>query len=273
VRAASSTVRIAGVNIGQIRSTGTLYPFNCQDNGDDVAIGLVHANDCLRAYFVYGVNNHKVNVASISPRSSTGHVVISRSAGGLDTKNLNVRYTSRKGATAGQGHALIDHIDLLGGTIANIQLDLDISATASYYPLRFVNYNGGAESSSASSNVVTDVSVKCVLDSNANPIDTVATYTDAKGRVEIAGNRYTTIDATTVAAFNHFALVWTSASNPQPAIGNATNENWIRYANGRAKVDMKFVMGNTTTFGTNGWSFTMPFTCRRNYGRGQLGAR
>jgi len=255
----SSSVRVAGVNIGTIRSQTTRYPFNCQNQGDDVEIDLIHGNDCVRGYFVYGVENHKANIVSIKPKGSSGQVNIARLAGGLNTKGLNLRYISRGDDVMGNTHVLINHLDLLGGQISDVTLDLDIETEGvSFYPLRFVNYNSGSESSSASSNIVTDIKARIVCDSNANDVDTVASYSDTTGVVEIEGNENVALDNETVAAFNQMANGWTAASSA-PSLENGTYQGQVHYSDGMAHVSANFVFGSSTTFGTGAWGFTVPF--------------
>jgi len=61
-------------------------------------------------------------------------------------------------------------------------------------------------------------------------------------------------------AWSGWSPTWTSASSPQPSIGNGTLNGKI-FKIGRLVI-LKFILsaGSTTTFGTADWRFTLPYT-------------
>jgi len=64
------------------------YGVNCANSGDDAVIKfrgeLIH-----RSYFIYGVNNHKVDLVVYNPRTSSAYI----SAYDYDTRNIDLRAT------------------------------------------------------------------------------------------------------------------------------------------------------------------------------------
>jgi hypothetical protein len=278
----STSNRVRGINVGYLDSYNCYYGFNCQNNGDEVTIGCIHSYLNYRPYFVYGCHSHNVTIYNRNNRGTSGAINICRISTGVHTKNLKIKYTAREMAVA-TTHVLINHIDLTGGTIQNIELDVDIdgdaASPAGYNPIRFVNYDGAAaETAAASSNYVTDIRLKGVCSSGANNVTSVATYVEA-GEMAFARGRWFDFDSTITDNFR-FATpasganvkTWTptwTGSVSNPAIGNGilTGEYEIDDS-GICHYSMYIQMGTTTTYGSGTWTFGLPFKSRRsNYGQ------
>lgn len=197
----SSTDRVQGVNVNEINVTNCYYGPLAQNQGDNVTIGILRGEQIRRIYFIYGCKTHNVQIIDRNPKGSTGTINISRSIGGRDTEDINVRYSCRDATLANQLYVNINHIDLLGGTIKGIWLYLDIDTPVAATPLRFINYNGsGAESTAPSLNVVDDIVVTGRFGVNANAaINTVASYA-TRGNLDVAAYN-AVIGPTTRAAF------------------------------------------------------------------------
>jgi len=260
--------RIRGIHIKQLFSDDCFYGYVGQNQGDAVRIDNLVAYQNVRCFFVYGVTDIHANIFERNKLGSTGSVNISRSVGGLDTKSIKIKYVARETDDA-HAHVLINHIDLLGGEISGIDLDLDIKSDHSYYPLRFYNYDGsGSVTAGASLNKVHDITVRGNFDANALPIELTATYTDAGILRLIPGSNFD-ITATALSRFKvrghytntAFATVWAS-SGTQPAIVNGTISSRYDIVEGICHLQVDMLMGASTTYGTGGWTFSAPFTAQ-----------
>ena len=258
------TNRVRGINIGQLFSDDCYYGFNALNNGDSVTIDNLVAFQNFRPYFVYGCSDHKVKIFNRSARSGSGPVNISRAVGGLNTSGIDVTYVARD-MTVGITHVLINHIDLLGGEISNIRLNLDIRSSVVYTPLRFVNYTGagGSETSAASSNLVYDVTVAGSCDVQANAVTSVASYASKRQLNFLPGtNFFYDTNIPTLFSLDRQgrsqAVTWT-ASVTNPVLNNGSLLGSYDLVAGLCSYSVALTAGSTTTFGTGDWSFSAPF--------------
>ena len=260
-----SANRIRGVHIGLLYSDDCYYGMNCQNQLDGLTIDRLVAFQNYRPYYVYGVTDHDVTIYNRNNRSTTGPINISRAVGGLDTKAIRVRYVARD-MLQDITHVLINHIDLLGGTISNIDIDVDIESGPLYYPVRFVNYtgSGGVETNGASANRVTDVTIRGRCDVQGRSIAAVAAYA-SKDQLNFGPTSTLGFDSTISAAFvlgkTTYGRVpaWT-ASTTNPAIGNGVISSSYTISNGLCTETIIMTAGSTTTFGSGLWSFGLSFT-------------
>jgi hypothetical protein len=266
IEGGDATRRISGIRIGKLYSDDCYYGYNGQNQGDGVQIGLLYAVQNVRPYFVYGVNGHKVNIFARNNRGSSGSINISRAVGGLSTKDIEISYTARD-QTQNITHVLINHIDLLGGTISGIKVNLDIESPSSIYtPVRFVNYSGsgGSETSAASSNVVTNIKISGFCDVQALPCAVVGSYATL-GKLEFTPSLSLNFDSTIPPKFSLSTLVgftpsWTASVNP--AIGNGTVSASYSIHEGLCYFYAAYEFGSTTTFGSGAWTFSLPFSAK-----------
>jgi hypothetical protein len=268
--AVESANRIRGIHIKQLFSDNCIYGFNAQNQGDGVKIDNLIAFRNYRPYFVYGVASHQVKIYNRNNRITSGAINISRSPAGLDTTNIWVDYTARDMAID-ITHVLVNHIDLLGGKISDIHLNLDINSTTAYTPLRFVNYtgSGGSETQAASSNIVRDVFVSGSCDTNAASISVFATYLNKFQRITFNQGFALLCAQSVYDAFQFDQLarnttpVWT-ASVANPSIGNGTLNSAVDIVGGMCFYSINLTIGSTTTLGTGEWRFSLPFTPTTN---------
>ena len=161
--------RVKNINIGSIFANDCYYGYNGINQGDAVKIGAIYSYSCLRPVFIYGITGFETTVYNYANRATSGAINISRSIGGYNTEAIKIRYVARDCLTG--SHVFVNHLDLLGGTISNVDLDIDIEQGSAYTPVSFANYNGaGVESSAPSSNVVADITIKGRCDSNAGTV-------------------------------------------------------------------------------------------------------
>lgn len=59
-------------------------------------------------------------------------------------------------------------------------------------------------------------------------------------------------------AWPEYPVTWSSASNPQPAIGNGTLKAWAHRDGSVGRVQFVMTAGTTTSFGTGGWYLSLP---------------
>ena len=262
--ATQTTTRVRGIHIKQI------YAYQCnrgacfQDQGDDVVIDLLYTEECERAWFGYGVTGHTFNVFTRNNFGTTGVINIMRGVGGYDTSSIDVNYTSRDD-TVDLCHVLIDHIDLLGGSITGITVHVDIRGSAAYDPVRIVNYtgSGGSETSGASPNIVGDITLSGSCDAQARDVEVVASY-GATRRMNFTSGRYFEMDDSVPQKFSlgggglysPIAADW-GAPTP-PALGNGTLARTHTIDDGVCNMQYTLTPGNTTTFGTGAWVFYAP---------------
>lgn len=264
VAGGNASNRVRGIRIGQLFSDDCYYGFNAQNNGDGVVIDNLIAFQNYRPYFVYGATDHRVKIFNRNNRSTSGAVNISRSPGGLNTSGIDVTYVARD-QTQNITHVLINHIDLLGGEISNVRVNVDIRSSVIYTPIRFVNYtgSGGSETSSASSNLVYDVVVSGSCDVQANAVTSVAAYGAKRALTFVAGQSFfydTTIPSLFYLdrAARGLAVTWT-ASVTNPVIGNGSISGAYDLAGGVCTYSVALTAGSTTTFGSGDWLFSAPF--------------
>jgi hypothetical protein len=192
---------------------------------------------------------------------TSGNVNISRSVGGLNTSGITVKYVNRDTTTPNVAHVNVNHIDLLGGTISKIDLNIDIQSSVAYVPCKFVNYTGlgGSETAAASLNLVQDVTLSGSCDANATVVDVVASYAATRRMIFNQGYffRPNTLLYTKF-QFNQQITTGTPqwiTPGPDPVLGNGSLSYTLRIVEGMSFVTMKLVLGSTTTFGTGNWTF------------------
>jgi hypothetical protein len=261
--APSATDRIRNVFIGEINCYHTYYGLNCQNDGDGIFVGRLNGYQCKRIYYVYGVQQHKVSIIDRNPQGSTGKCYVARQVGGLNTSDLEIQYASRDYDAGPSGSMVVmDHIDLLGGEIADIRVNVDVrDSVSSYYPVYFRNYDGsgGSVDPTTVANITRDIRLSGSCDANGLPVHVEATYS-ALRRMEFHQGFNFVPDQT---IYNRFQFnqnarsqtpIW-GADSVAPSLGNGTITYDVDIVDGIAHVSIYLAMGNTTTFGTGGWYF------------------
>jgi hypothetical protein len=259
----SATLRIRGIKIGHIEVDDCYYGLSLQNEGDATLVDLIAADQCLRPLFVYGVSGVRANVFGRRNRSTSGAINISRSVGGLNTRDIKINYTSKENAN-NIAHVIINHLDLLGGEISDVDISLNIESSVAYTPVRFVNYNGaGAETGAASTNIVDRITIRGQTDANAGSMGVTAAY-PAKGLLNLGLNATAIPPTALTTAFNlglsgTAAATWTSNGTP-PALGNGTLAQTYTRTDDLLYVHTSLTIGSSTTFGTGIYSFSLPAT-------------
>lgn len=264
VAATQTTTRVRNIRFGPSSAIDCNRGINCQNQGDDLFCEYLYTERVERTYFSYGCSGHRLTIFGYENYGTTGAVNISRAVGGYNTTDIQINYSSRDNSVD-LYHVLINHIDLLGGTISGIKVHVDIEGAVAYDAVRLVNYSGsgGPESSAASSNNVFDVEISGVCDSNARPVTVVATYA-SKQQIKFTASRYLQLSQSLLTAFNLSGLSGVGATaawsaSVAPAIGDGTLTRTYRVVDGICYCHYSLVAGASTTFGTGDWEFTLPF--------------
>lgn len=261
--AATSASRIKDIFIGQLIANDTYYGTNWQNDGDNVVIGHLHANQCRRPYYCYGVSNHVVTILDTNPRGSTGKCYIARQVAGLNTTGLDIRYRSRNCNLAGTTLVAIDHIDHAGGDIAGITVDVDVKdSAAAYTPVRFRNYLAGVDSAAPSANYTRDIRLSGSCDANATAVTSIATYAAQRLLHFVPGYNFLPDQG----IYNAFQMaqsarggapVW-GGDTTAPELQNGTISYSLDLLDGVAFVAISVLMGAATTYGSGSWYFQIP---------------
>jgi hypothetical protein len=267
VSGGDATHRIRGIRIGQLYSDDCYYGYVSQNQGDGVIIDKIVAVQNYRPYFVYGAVDHKVSIFARNNRASTGAVNISRSPGGLNTKNIDVSYVAREMAVD-MTHVLVNHIDLLGGEISNIKVRYNIESATLFYPMRFVNYtgSGGSETSAASLNKVFDIDIAGTCDAQARPVVAPANYVAGPQRLNFTHGRFMFLDQSVLDKFNlseatrDAPVVWTAPTPPSIVDGSLSMSYDV--VGGMCQTSIKMQFGPGTNPGAGVWEYELPYTAK-----------
>lgn len=140
----TATYRLRGVDVENVFHNKGHYSLAFHENGDNVTVRGYHARDCLRDYFVYGVNQHNVQISSAVGVAGFRPLV---KAYRNDTKNIKVRYTTTKSLTGGSHFGLESDYDT--GTQATpkkllgVEIDIDNSGGQVLPAVEFAVYRDG----------------------------------------------------------------------------------------------------------------------------------
>jgi len=260
---ADATNRVSGVKVDYIGLDNCYYGVNALNQGDNVSVGLMSCNQVRRVYFVYGCKGHRATIADQNPKGSTGTVNISRSVGGFDTTDITINYSCYQTTVNNQLYVLINHIDLLGGEISNINLNLDIDVDLVATPLRFINYDGaGNQTSAASLNVVDNVIVSGRFGATCTSILTIASYITNKGALTV-NVPTAVVGSNTASAFRvrnkklSYTPTWTGAIS-NPALGDGSLSGDYELIGDTCTFNIVLTMGATTTYGSGSFIFSLP---------------
>jgi len=77
-----------------------------------------------------------------------------------------------------------------------------------------------------------------------------------------SGSSGTSGTGVVTAPWTSYVVTWSSASNPQPSIGNGALRGFYTTVGKTVFVRVDFIAGVTTTFGTGTWSFSLPIDAR-----------
>jgi hypothetical protein len=265
---ADAVNRVKNITIQEIHLDNCYYGVQGQNQGDNVIVGAIYGNQVRRIYFIYGVQNHRATIYDKNHLGSTGTVFIQRTlsgggVGSFPTKDVYINYTCYE-TSAVQTIVRIQHGDLLGGTIENINLTLNVDVPVSSRPVYFVNLDSaGNESSAASLNVVNEIYINGRFGATADNIVTTASYATNTGSVYVPAEGAVIDSSTTAVKFIvrdkpiTYTPVW-STSGTAPVLGNGTLTGNYEIVRDVCNFFISFTAGSTTTFGTGAFEFTLP---------------
>jgi hypothetical protein len=265
----SATNRIRNVHIGLLECTNCYYGWNAQNNGDDVVIDLIRTDNVYRSFFVYGVTGVKATIHSYNALASSGDIDISAYGSGYDTSAIDLKFVSRAAASSSYPIALTTLENSRASTVSGVTIDADIDATDVDTLAKWVDYTGtgGAENTGATNNKITGIVLKGRLNSSAvSPVRFAASAQPATTGMPLAlegdflvGGAHSSIRPYFDLAedFGNYTPVWTAAT-ANPDLGNGTLLGKFHRRGRLVTVWVHLTAGNTTTFGTGIWAFSLP---------------
>ena len=117
--------RHRGITFTKLFNEDGYYVLNCAENGDEVA-GIISSNSGVRAYFVYGIDNHDVNITSYNHQKFSD-VVVARLL--RDTGNIKLKYTCASTVTSACAVSIQYQTDAMDASITNVDIQLDITVS------------------------------------------------------------------------------------------------------------------------------------------------
>jgi len=137
-----------------IKATNVYYVLNCQQNGDDIDADI-HATNCRREYFVYGVRNHRIRLTIVNKHIGNASLITSYEGFVNKTEDITIDMTNVWAADPKRDTLGIMHQTLTGSGVTpgieNISVKYSIHAaqstdSATLSPVYLSAYiNGGAE--------------------------------------------------------------------------------------------------------------------------------
>lgn len=138
-----AAARLADIALRDCRADGSYYGVRCRNNGDGLRASGFQCHNVRRPYFVYGVENHEVEVSvthdGTAPGQDTACLI---KCYDRDTRGIKLR-ARFGGSTAQYVNAVtLEHQRSAGpgGAITGIDLGLEIDSPGPMVPVRFRSY-------------------------------------------------------------------------------------------------------------------------------------
>lgn len=160
-----TSFRYSDVQIASIKCDGGYYGVNFADNVDGFKTSIF-SNDMVRSYFVYGVDQHDVDVFSTNHFTFTD-ILIKRYE--RDTSNITLKYISKNDLSSDAALTIEHQNDTDDGKISNFDISYKIDkANTSSEAVRFSAFTiAGVERTT--SNSITD-NIRIFGETNVTPI-------------------------------------------------------------------------------------------------------
>ena len=157
-----SLYRHKGATIDRAYNSAGYYGINCANNIDDLEY-KVRTEDCIRSYFVYGVDNHD-GIISSKDHASFSDVVVSRLS--RDTSNIRALYFSENDLSSDEAVALNFVTDDTDAEVKNIDITMDVTKSNAANPtVAFRAFDGSSTPLSTTTNQWKNVQLKGVTNS------------------------------------------------------------------------------------------------------------
>ncbi|MEK6260684.1 MAG: hypothetical protein AABP62_18955 [Planctomycetota bacterium] len=166
------TARIKGITLRDCSVSNSYYGINCQNNGDGLRATGFRAENIRRAYFVYGIEDHDVDLSIQHDGVALGHfsACIIGNQGQRDTRGIRIKArflgnTSKYGTGVDVQH---QRASTVGGLISGIDATVDVFAPSTMVPVRFRSFHttstGATQEEVNTANRITDVRLSGNLD-------------------------------------------------------------------------------------------------------------
>ncbi len=163
--ASNATGRIKGITLRDCSVSNCYYGINCQNNGDGLRATGFRTSNARRAYFVYGVEDHDVDLSIYHDGVAPGQfsACIIANLGLRDTRGVRIK-ARFLGNTTKYGTGIdIQHqrADSSTGLISGVDATVDVLAPSSMVPVRFKSFHttvtGATQEEATTANRITDI--------------------------------------------------------------------------------------------------------------------
>jgi len=176
------TYRLRGMTIENLLHATGYYTLAFHDNGDNVTARTVRGYDINRGYFVYGIQNHDVQLAITEGGANFAGVNIK--AYDYNTSNIHLQVRMARTTTSNKLHLESQHnvaAQPTPGVVRNISIDYDESGYAGGGGINFGYYQDDVLQATSSAKVFDNITLRGVFE---NDITTGTTFT-GNGRVKL----------------------------------------------------------------------------------------
>lgn len=157
VSADPANIRYRGIRFNQLLNEAGYYTLNCANNGDDIS-GVIHTNNGVRSYFVYGVSAHQVKVFSTNHFKFTD-ILVKRYE--YDTFNLHIEYDCPSDVSSDAAISIEHQNAGDNGTIRDVYLDFRVVKSNAANPtLNFCSFDAGGSIRATTASVTDNIYVR-----------------------------------------------------------------------------------------------------------------
>ncbi len=138
------TARIRGISLRDCSVTNSYYGINCRNNGYGLRVTGFRADNVRRPYFVYGVEDHDVELSiqhdGVAPGSSAACII--SHLGVRDTRAIRLKARFFGNTSKYLSGLDVEHQNpnAVGGLISGIDATIDVYEPSAMIPVRFRSY-------------------------------------------------------------------------------------------------------------------------------------
>ncbi len=157
--------RIKGITVRDCTLSNSYYGINCQNNGDGLRVTGFRAYNLRRAYFVYGIEDHDVELSinhdGVAPGQFSACIIGNQ--GQRDTRDVRIKVRFLGNTTKYGTGVDIQHqrADTTSGLISGIDATVDVLAPSAMIPVRFRSFHvtgaGATQEEASTANRITDI--------------------------------------------------------------------------------------------------------------------
>ncbi len=139
------TGRIRGISLRDCSVSNSYYGINCRNNGNGLRVAGFRADNVRRPYFVYGVEDHDVELSiqhdGVAPGSSAACII--SHIGQKDTRGVKLRARFFGDTSKYLSGLDVEHQNpnATGGLISGVDATIDVHEPSTMVPVRFRSYH------------------------------------------------------------------------------------------------------------------------------------